>query len=499
MATFVADGTMEQIAINPHGVQMRHQFVLVILAVVSCANYATAANGPKRNVLFIVTDDCNCDLSCFGHSVVKTPNIDRLAKRGTLFTHAYCQYPVCNPSRASFMTGLYPDQTGVLSNAGDFRLKNPNVVTMSQMFRNQGYRAVRIGKIYHYGVPDQIGTNGKDDLASWDEVINPRGIDREVHDRIHSLKKGSFGGTLSWLNLESESYQHTDGVGATEAIRLLQDQQADPTKRPLFLAVGFYRPHTPYVAPSQFFDLYPREQIHPVLEKPGDRDDIPLAALHDRPKQRELTIAARKEIIQAYYASISLMDEQVGRVIDAVDRLDLARNTVIVFISDHGYHLGAHGLWQKSDLFEGSCHVPMAIVDPDHKPNQVSTSPVELIDLFPTLAELTGVTPPDHIKGTSLVPILIDSAAKVKDAALSVTISRARQMHKEFTKDRVVGYSIRTPRFRYTIWGDGKYGHELYDYETDPDEYTNLADKPEYSDTLRHLQKLMTNARRRAE
>ncbi|MGB7346022.1 MAG: sulfatase [Pirellulaceae bacterium] len=449
------------------------------------------AKSPRRNVLLIVTDDCNTDLGCYGHPLVKTPHLDRLSQRGTRFQHAYSQYPVCNPSRASFMTGLYPDQTGILSNSGHFRQHVPNVVTMSQMFRNQGYWAARVGKIYHFGVPDQIGTNGEDDLASWDHVVNPRGIDREVHDQIHSLKKGSFGGTLSWLKLDSKASEHTDAIGATEAIKLMEEHHPDKTDRPFFLAVGFYRPHTPYVAPPEFFDLYPLDQIQPAMEQPGDRDDIPIAALHDRPKQRELTIDQRKEIIQAYYASISLMDAQVGRVIDAVDRLHLADNTTIVFISDHGYHLGAHGLWQKSDLFEGSCHVPMMIVDPDHTAGQASQSPCGLIDLYPTLAELTGVVPPDHLQGKSLVPLLKDPATSVKDAALSVTISRARQMHKEFTRATVPGYSIRTERFRYTSWGGGNFGHELYDYETDPHEYTNLVDKPEHESTVKRMQELL--------
>ncbi|NND98524.1 MAG: sulfatase [Pirellulaceae bacterium] len=464
-----------------------------------CVAVTETADAAKRNILLIVTDDCNTDLGCYGHPLVQTPNIDRLSQRGTLFRQAYSQYPVCNPSRASFMTGLYPDQTGILSNAGHFRDHVPDVTTMAQMFRKQGYWAGRVGKIYHFGVPDQIGTDGEDDPASWDHVVNPRGIDREVHDRIHSLKKGSFGGTLSWLNLESQSSEHTDGIGATEAIGLLEEHHPDKTDQPFFLAVGFYRPHTPYVAPPSFFDLYPLDKIQPVMEKPGDRDDIPIAALHDRPKQRELTLAQRKEIIQAYYASITLMDEQVGRVVDAVDRLGLADNTTIVFISDHGYHLGAHGLWQKSDLFEGSCHVPMIVVDPDHATGQSSASPVGLIDLYPTLAELADVQAPDHVKGTSLVPILKDPNAAVKPGALSVTISRARQMHKEFTKAKVAGYSLRTKRYRYTSWGGGAFGHELYDYQTDPDEYTNLADKPEHAKTVQQMQRLLKEALGRAK
>lgn len=462
---------------------------------------AQQADSPRRNVLLIATDDCNCDLGCFGHQLVRTPHIDKLAERGVLFSHAYAQYPVCNPSRSSFMTSLYPDQTGVLGNGGNFRIKNPNVVTLSQMFRNQGYTAARVGKIYHYGVPNQIGTDGKDDPASWDIRVNPRGIDREVHERIHSIQPNApiesrFGGTLSWLSIADESVHHTDGKGATAAIGLLNELHPDKTGRPFFLAVGFYRPHTPYVAPSRFFQWYPRQHIDPVLEQPDDRDDIPLAAWHDRPGQRDLTIDTRKEIIQAYYASISLMDEQLGRVVDALDELKLADNTVIVFLSDHGYHLGAHGLWQKSDLFEGSCHVPLIIAEPgNNSAGQVAQAPVELVDLYPTLADLCEVQTPDHVRGVSLRSVLDDTALAARPGALSVTVSRARQMHKEFTSDRVMGYSIRTRRYRYTQWGGGEYGHELYDYETDPGEYTNLADKPEYAGTVKEMQALLAQVK----
>lgn len=457
---------------------------------------------PKHpNVLMIVTDDCNCDLGCYGHDLVRSPNIDRLAARGVRFERSYSQYPVCNASRSSFMTSLYPGQTGVFSNKGNLRKKNPNVVTLSQMFRNHGYTAARVGKIYHYGVPNQIGTDGHDDLASWDIRVNPRGIDREIHDQIHCIlpdaaMKSKLGGSLSWLSVPDESEHHTDGRGATEAIKLLDQFHPDKTGRPFFLAVGFYRPHTPYVAPSRFFDMYSRDEINPVLEKPGDRDDIPVAALHDRPMQRELNVDQRKEIIQAYYASISLMDEQLGRVVDALEKRNLAGNTVIVFLSDHGYHLGAHGLWQKSDLFEGSCRVPLIVVEPgSQQAGQVVSSPVELVDLYPTLAELCGTTPPTHLKGVSLKPALDDVSAAPRDTALSMTLSRAHQMHKEFTSDEVVGYSIRNRRFRYTQWGEGKYGHELYDYKNDPDEFTNLADLPEYADAVNEMQALLSDAK----
>ncbi len=443
----------------------------------------------QPNVLFMTSDDLNTDLGCYQHDLVLSPNIDRLADRGVRFQNAHCQYPVCNPSRSSFMTGLYPDQTGVLSNSDEFRKKNPDVVTLPQMFRQNGYFAARVGKIYHYGVPIQIGTDGEDDPASWNHVVNPRGIDREVHDQIHTLVPGSFGGTLSWLNLKSTDEQHTDGVGATEAIKLLERHHPKKTGRPFFLALGFYRPHTPYVAPPHYFAMYPRDKIRPVMEVAGDRDDIPLAALHDRRHQRELTVEKRREIIQAYYASTTLMDAQVGRLLDALDRLDLRDSTIIVFLSDHGYHLGAHGLWQKSDLFEGSTHVPLIIADPRKKTaGKTAVSMAELVDLYPTLAELCGLKAPAHLQGRSLVPVLADPARSVRSESLTVTVSRGFQMHKELPrKTRIMGYTIRTPRHRYTEWNGGRFGAELYDYEQDPEEFTNLAMSADSDATIRRL------------
>ena len=454
----------------------------------------------KPNVLFIVSDDLNNDLGCYGHSLVKSPNIDRLSKRGLRFDLAYCQYPVCNPSRASFLTGVYPEQTGALTNGFNFRKKLPYVVTLPQSFMKQGYFVARVGKIFHYGVPLQIGTAGMDDAASWNQVINPIGIDRTKLDLVKTLQPGRYGGTLSWLNIPSEDDDHTDGQGAIAAIKLMEEHHPMKTGKPFFLAVGFYRPHTPYVAPSHYFDLYPQAKIQPVLEKEGDRDDIPVAALADRPKQRELTIPQRKEIIQAYYASTSLMDSQVGRLLDALDRLKLTSNTIIVFVSDHGYHLGAHGLWQKGDLFEGSCRVPLVIADPRQKiqQNRIQT-PVELIDIYPTLLELCGLPHQKHLRGKSLVTLWSNPDHQPRKTALTVAWSRAASMHKEVRGKKILGHSIRTARYRYTEWKGGQFGRELYDYQTDPQEFTNLAEKPEHEELVKQMQQLLQEAKSQSQ
>ena len=471
----------------------------VVLLTGLFAGSGLAADTPP-NVLFIVSDDLNCDLGCYGHNLVQSPGIDRLAKRGVLFENAYCQYPVCNPSRSSFMTGCYPDQTGVLSNGGNLRNALPDVVTMPQLFQQHGYFVARVGKIFHYSVPNAIGTSSADDPASWQMVINPRGIDREIHDRIHTLQKGQFGGTLSWYNIQSRDEEHTDGIGATEAIRLLETHHPEKTGQPFFLAVGFYRPHTPYVAPSHWFDRYPREKIVPVLEKTGDRDDIPLAALADRPKQRDLTVAQRKEIIQAYFASISLMDAQVGRLLDTLDRLKLADNTVVVFLSDHGYHLGHHGLWQKGDLFEGSARVPLIVSVPGMQTaGRRTKSMAELVDLYPTIAELCRLPLPDHLQGRSQVPVLKDPQQAERDSALTVAWSRGGRLHKEIRGIEIKGYTVRTPRYRYTEWGAGEYGNELYDYQADPEEFTNLARQDDQADVVNQLSRLLKQRVRQAQ
>ena len=429
----------------------------------------------KPNVLLIAVDDLNADLGCYGHPLVQSPNVDRLAKRGVRFDRAYCQYPVCNPSRSSFMTGLYPEQTGVLSNAGHFRNKQPDIASLSQHFINHGYFAARIGKIYHYGVPTQIGTDGVDDRPSWNKVINPIGIDRMRQDEVTTLRAGAYGGTMSWLLLDSKDEEHTDGQAALAAVKLLEEHHPDKTGKPFFLAVGFYRPHTPYVAPTHHARHYPLDKIKPVLEIPGDRDDIPPAALPDRPNQRELTLEQRKEIIRAYYASTTLMDACLGRVLDGLEKLKLTDDTIVVFFSDHGYHLGHHGLWQKSDLFEGSARVPLIISVPGMKTaGQTSASLTELVDMYPTLADLCGLPKPKHLKGKSLTPVLANPKAAVRQAAFSTTQIRPRLPGMK-TNPRPLGRSIRTERYRYTEWGQGRFGVELYDYQQDPKEITNLA------------------------
>ena len=292
----------------------------------------TLQAAPPKNVLFIISDDLNTTLGCYGDERIKTPHIDALAKRGVRFEQAYCQYPLCGPSRNSMLTGLYPNSTGILSNAQIFRQTIPKQQSLSHAFRLQGYFAARIGKLYHYNVPKSVGTNGHDDPGSWELELNPAGCDRlEEESEIFSLVPGSFGGTMSWYASPNPDPSHTDAMLARDAEWVLE-RCAREGERPFFLAVGFYRPHTPYVAPGAYFEPYDLAEMPVVQEWKEDQEDIPEAGLGSHKKSHELlTDRLRREAIQAYYASISFMDAQVGRVVAALDRLGLADDTIIVF------------------------------------------------------------------------------------------------------------------------------------------------------------------------
>jgi arylsulfatase A-like enzyme len=432
----------------------------------------------KPNVLFLICDDLNCDIGCYGHPLVKTPNIDRLAKKGVRFEHTYCQYPLCGPSRASFMAGMYPDQTLVRRNAIYIREHLPNVKTLPQMFRDAGYFATRIGKIYHYNVPKHIGTGGHDDPYSWNRTFNPRGRDVDDEDLIFSLRPGSFGGTLSWLAADGTDAEQTDGIAAAEAVKTLKYHAK--TKSPFFLAVGLYRPHTPFVAPKSYFEMYPLEKIKVPTVPEGYLETLPkgaIGSINRKKDQINLPDKLARQAIQAYYASITFADAQLGLILDALDETELTKNTIVVFTSDHGYHMGEHGHYQKTTLFENADRVPLIISAPGAKANgQTAKTPSEMVDFYPTLAELCGLTPPKSISGVSLAGVLDDASKTVRDSA--------------FTQYGT-GYSIRTPRFRYTEWGEnGAGGNELYDHVSDPDEMVNIA-KIAKPDVVAELSKLL--------
>lgn len=435
-------------------------------------------NVSPPNVLFLVSDDLNCDLGAYGHPAVKTPNIDRLAARGTLFRNAHCQFPVCGPSRASFLTGLYPDQTRIYRNARYIRETLPNVKTLPQLFRDHGYFAARIGKIFHYNVPSHIGTGGHDDPYSWDQTFNPRGRDVEEEDRIVSFPPQIFGGSLSWFAAGGTDAEQTDGLIAEEAVEQLRRYVDED--RPFFLAVGFFRPHTPYVSPEKYFEIYPPEEIQIPGIPEGYGENLPAAALKSLLGKRErlgVDDSLARQAVQAYRASTTFVDAQVGRVLDALEENGLAEDTIVLFTSDHGYHLGQHGHWKKGTLFEHATRVPLIVAAPGQgSPGSVTDCPAEMVDFTPTLAELAGLAPPSHCAGVSLATVLDDPSARPRTSAL--------------TQLGTAGYSLRTERYRYTEWGEeGDGGAELYDHASDPEELRNLANEADRADTVAKLRK----------
>ena len=421
-----------------------------------------------RNVLFIASDDLNECLSCYGHPVVRTPNIDRIAKAGVRFDRAYTQFPLCSPSRTSLMTGYAPDKTKVYELQTHFRTILPDAVTLGQAFQKSGYFTGRVGKIYHYGVPSTIGTSGLDDAPTWNLAANPNGVDHTKEEPLltnYTPNNRGLGAAVAFYASQAKDEEHTDGITADTIASLLQDHQKDP----FFLAAGFYRPHVPWIAPSKYFDMFPLDKIDLIPFDEAELKIAPPLAYTIRPANYGMNEKQRKEAMRAYYASIAFLDAQVGKVLDAVQRLKLADDTTIVFWSDHGYQLGEHGQWMKQTLFEPSARVPLLIGGTGVKARgKACARTVELLELYPTLVDLCGLKgAPSDLHGRSLGPLLENTNAAWDKPAIT-----------QVRRAKAAGYSIRTERYRYSMWGDGAEGEELYDYELDPREMRNLAEDP---------------------
>ncbi|KLU06906.1 Choline-sulfatase [Rhodopirellula islandica] len=436
------------------------------------------AHAEKPNVLFLIADDLNTALSGFGHKQCKTPNLDRLAQRGVKFENMHCQYPVCGASRASIMSGLYPYSNLTLANDGTLRGSMPDVVTLSQTFRNNGYYAGRVSKIYHMRIPFEIidGTAESDDPFSWDEAINIQAPEQNAPgERTNWSPKNNGSQTFTGVIASGDDSDHADGMAADRAIEMLEQVK----DKPFFLAVGFVRPHVPLVAPKKYFDPYNRDEMEAPVVPENDLDDVPgiIRGYKRNSTTYGVTPELHQGLLQAYYASVSYMDAQVGRVLDALEEKGLAENTIVVFTSDHGYLLGHHHKFQKQHLFEEATRVPLIISVPWLKDQhgRGTTKITELVDLYPTLADLAGLAAPDALQGKSLTPLLVD------------TESPAWKKKQAFTISRSGGESIRTANWRFTQWGFGERGLELYDLKNDPHEFTNQAANPEYASMVKRL------------
>jgi iduronate 2-sulfatase len=438
----------------------------------------------KPNVLFIVADDLRAELGCYG-SVAKTPNLDALTKRGVRFEHAYCSQALCNPSRSSFLTGKRPDTLRHYSNGAHFRDKNPDVVTLPQWFKSNGYQTRNVGKIFH-----NWHTKVKGDRRSWS-------ADEFLHYATHGddvpLVKGEpptnlalsigrdYGKVPMCQRCDVADEAYYDGRVAAEAVKVL----ASIKDKPFFLAVGFWKPHAPFNAPKKYWDLYDPKKL-PKLEAARPKD-APALAFHEsteilgidkdriRPTAEQIA-----EMRHGYFANVSFMDAQVGKVLKALDDHKLTDRTVIVFVSDHGYHVGEHTLWAKTSCFEFDARVPLIVAAPGMKTaGKATASLTELVDLFPTLTELCGLKSPEGLEGVSFAPVLADPKKSVKSAAFT---QHPRPAYFDRTKTGVpdaMGYSVRTGSGRYTEWRDWKSGKvvgtEYYDHGRDPAEVTNRA------------------------
>jgi choline-sulfatase len=461
---------------------------LVLVSALFCLAIAvlplTAAERP--NVLLLMSDDLAATLGCYGHPLAKTPQLDALARRGVLFERAYCQFPHCNPSRSSVLSGLRPQTTRVTNNEDNLYTNLPGVITLPHHFRQNGYLTARCGKIFHLGVP--TGLESMDDPAAWD-FGTPFQDERPYPPNRGSAVKVKTGKRqgIPWTETTGSDDDLVDGNFAKMAIEWLE--QRDPSK-PFFLAVGFHRPHLPLVAPAKYFDLYPFEDItlsaEPTLAE--DEADIPEPARNGAVPGYQLTTTPeqRRAAVRAYLATVSFMDAQAGRVMDALRRLGLEANTIVVFASDHGWHLGEHGLWHKRSLFEESARVPFLVFAPGAKGNgQRSPGLVELLDIYPTLCDLAGLPVPEKIslQGKSLRPLLDDPSAKLQEAAFTQARRGTNAEHW--------GRSVRTERWRCTEWDEGRNGIELYDHASDPGEFTNLANNPQHAAVLTELRALL--------
>jgi arylsulfatase A-like enzyme len=452
----------------------------------------TSPQKAKYNVLFLISDDLRPELGCYGNSIIKTPNVDGLAARGTRFDRAYAQFPLCNPSRTSMLNGRYPTQTGVMDNNAYFRTKHPDYVTLPQYFQKNGYATLRTGKIFHGGIDDQVSwTEGGEPVDQ--NIVNrpPSAVAtgqgaREADDPDNSSQprapaRPSASDRIVVLEDNGESFG--DYKIATRAIDFLDRYQ----DKPFFLAVGFNKPHSPPTAPKKFFDLYDVNKIplpvdfntHPIA--PAGFPDISIPHRNaDLFIGRDSPPDAAREMIRAYYASTSFMDAQVGRVLAELDRLKLRNRTIIVFWGDHGYHLGEKGKWSKAySLWEVGLRVPLVIDVPGGKP-QSTDGVVELLDLYRTLADLCGLKQPEGIEGRSLAPLLRNPNLKWNYPAFAVV-----QFQGKF------GESVRTSRWHYVEWDHGRAGSLLLDAVSDPKELKNLAADPGRTSTVQEMKTLL--------
>jgi len=517
---------------------MKKTTTLILLLFIISFEVAHAQQGKKMNILFIAIDDLKTNLGCYGDKIAKTPNIDRLAKMGTVFNSNYCQQSVCGPTRASLMTGMRPDVTKIWDLKTQMRDMNPDIVTLPQYLISQGYNTSGVGKIFH-----SSSAINKIDPISWNQAyleatINdyPNGMGKPANAQYQNpatkllfVDKGKKvsdndedavskkGPSTECIDVPDNAYE--DGVDAL----LAKNQIIDLLKmgKPFFMAVGFHKPHLPFVAPKKYWDMYNRADM-PLAEFQEHSSNGPEIAYHRSSELRNYTdipefatfnevgnhvrlkIEKQKELIQGYYAAISYTDAQVGILLNTLDSLGTLNNTIIVLWGDHGWHLGDHDLWEKHTNFESATKAPLLVAAPGYSPGKTK-SITEHLDIFPTVCDLANVKVPEHLQGKSLTPIMKNKETKIQKFAIS---QYPRKLNKEemlkggFNNNKIMGYSLRTEKYRYTIWmndyttdqpfeNNKVFAAELYDYVNDPLEKYNVVDDKKYNEISKEMKSNM--------
>jgi len=464
---------------------MRNFFFYLLAISFFSGQTQQGTSGKKNNmpnVLFIIADDLTATaVSSYENQTSRTPNIDQLAAEGTRYTRAYSQYPVCGPSRASLMFGYYPNATTTYGYVSGRENVGATRKSLSELFKDNGYYTARVSKIYHMGVPIDIetGSNGQDDKASWTERFNSQGPEwtaegeaELVQNNPYGLLPRKGGNVMTIVKADGNDLVHSDGKTADKAVQLIKQNR----NTPFFLAVGLVRPHVPFVAPKKYFEAYPHQEMILPPKVENDWDDIPARGInYVTSVNGKMSEEQEKKAVAGYYAAVSFMDAQLGKILRALKEEGLEDNTIVVFTSDHGFHLGEHRFWMKVSLHEESVRVPLVIKVPGKAP-AVCHSFSELLDLYPTLAELAGIKASGSLQGKSLVKTLDDPKVKVRNYAFSVS-----QGGKSFL--------LRNHKWAYIQYDeDAGAGMELFDMEYDAKQYNNLAYKPAYGHVVEEMQ-----------
>lgn len=455
---------MEKQAVN------KYLILGLLIANSSPLRSQSAIENRDRNVLFIVVDDLNTTLGCYGHPVVKTPNIDRLAGMGVKFNHAYCNYAVCNPSRSSFLTGLKPETTTILDNVKTLQSVLGDRITLPALFRQNGFYTMSLGKVFH-------GKNEVIDPKAWDEIY--------MYDATELGKKGErrnmTDGALKWcewMATEGDDQDQQDGQNAKKAVEFISTKR----EKPFFLAVGFHKPHDPFYAPRKYFDMYPLDICNPPILPEGWKPPF----THTLPGMtsvfNKFTDKDKREFLRSYYACTSFMDAQVGKLMKALEETGQLDNTLIILFGDHGYHLGEHNWWNKVTIFEKGTNAPFIMAGQSVGIKGVKSDAMfEYIDIYPTLAELFQLKKtPEYLEGKSFASVVNDPSKSFRSEVRAI-----------IGRGDMLGRTVKNMNWRYIEWDNGKMGRELYDEIKDPIEYNNLAENPDYKEVISEMRTLL--------